>query len=251
MKKVAALIFCILLAFINTACTTETEEEPNSHENSPDHGVDVEQSDDTSDNGEVNVGETDMTGADLKESSNDNDEDEERFESLINNYKIFSSHETEGPGTGLGEGMEFHSVTDQHALAEGHEGHAVAVYHLFDIDHDNEEVRFQHTTREGEITFNDVEYRLEENEDPEEVTAWLAGQESNRDELYFSADAVEELETITYEEETMEAAPVEENTGTIRYFKEDVGLLKIRYTGEQVEDVFGGEITAERNNDFP
>ncbi|WP_018922856.1 S-layer homology domain-containing protein [Salsuginibacillus kocurii] len=179
----------------------------------------------------------------------EDEESPDSFSELAEDYRVFEDYDTDGPATGLGEGKEFLASVDGAWLVRGHQGHALGHYAVMQMDEEEEEVIETHRYTEEDLDkYTEIRDRLEE-EDAEDVLRDLLEEEENSDEPYFVANVPPETTTVTYQGEEVEAIETEFEEETYRYFKEDVGLIKVRYASDLVIDTFGEEQIAERHEE--
>ncbi|WP_216830224.1 hypothetical protein [Alkalihalobacterium elongatum] len=167
-------------------------------------------------------------------------ENEITFEDVVSEYNVLSSFETDGPGTGLGLGMDVLYKEEDLAFVRGHQGHALGHFRLLQVDHEQQKVIITHQYSEEQYEiYEDLQTMIEE-EGEKAAFEWVESQDANYNELFFTSEIPPSTTTVTWNNQEWEAIEVEVKEGDEKYvFAKDKGLIQIHYQSELAQEIFG------------
>ncbi|OLO25562.1 hypothetical protein BTR23_24675 [Alkalihalophilus pseudofirmus] len=178
------------------------------------------------------------------------EEDPHTFSDVIEEYEVLSSFETDGPGTGLGLGMNILYQSEDVAFVSGHQGHALGHYRLLQVNHEEQKVVITHQFSEEQFEKYEELRRMVEEEGEQAAFEWMQNQESNFNELFFTSKVPPETTTVTWNDQEWEAIEVEIKDGDEKYvFAKGKGMIQIHYQSELAQELFGEIRVANRIED--
>ncbi len=167
------------------------------------------------------------------------------FATSLNLYNPLTDYDMYHEGTGLGEGMNFLFQSEEFVLAQGHQGQAVSFYRILQINEEAGTIVITHEFMEATEEFEAIQKAIDEGDDLQSLLEQYKQLEPNKEQLYFTATEVaEEITLQTGEELTVLPVHIKD---TVYYFAEERGLVRIKYTGDSVIELFGEEQIAEAN----
>ncbi|MFV8828639.1 hypothetical protein [Alkalihalobacterium sp. APHAB7] len=175
------------------------------------------------------------------------EEDELTFADIVEEYDVLSSFETDGPGTGLGLGMNVLYKEEDLVFVSGHQAHALGHFRLLKVDHEQQKVIVTHQFSEEQYEiYEELQTKVQE-EGEQAAFEWMKAQDSNLYELFFTSDIPPSTTTATWNDQEWEAIEVEIKDGDEKYvFAKGKGLIQIHYQSELAQEIFGEVRVAER-----